>query len=214
MAESEEVKKLLWLFRNQPPDPEKGEVDVNPVDAIYHLQNNTNNPYLGRAIAPETKKLARDSNDLKKLSVLFSTQNLYELKPTNRNQPFQERELNHPEKKAPHKEGGKVGYMAPEKLSGDVYKLPWMIDEFFSGILIRLRKNPREFDRVVEELLHLFHENNIRIKVYDAYYQLKDWNNLIDTLKEISDYPSPETFDLFCSALFAYYELVYPPEES
>jgi hypothetical protein len=34
----------------------------------------------------------------------------------------------------------------------------------------------------------------------------------METLTEIGRYPAPETFDLFCSALFAYHDLAFPPE--
>jgi hypothetical protein len=33
----------------------------------------------------------------------------------------------------------------------------------------------------------------------------------LETLDEIARFPSVETFDLFCSALFVYHDLVYGP---
>lgn len=68
------------------------------------------------------------------------------------------------------------------------------------------------FEAVVNELLGMLRENNVNIRLYEAYYSFRDWEQLMETLEEIGQYPAPETFDLFCSALLTYYELVYPPE--
>ena len=207
MSEKDDTKDLLWMFRRQPPEKPPKAVDFDPVDAIYHLQKNTHNPYLKRAIAPEKGKLERSPAELSRLVNVLGSNGAYEIAPTNRNTPYAKRKLEHP----PPPPSAKPTYQGTEKLSGDLQKLPWHINDFFRTILDRLRANPREFDDVVHDLLLLFKEENIRIKIYDAYSSFVDWDDLLDTLEEISQYPSPETFDLFCSALFAYYDLVYPP---
>ena len=51
---------------------------------------------------------------------------------------------------------------------------------------------------------------NGRVRVPEAFRAMEDWDQLMDTLDEISRYPAPETFDLFCGALLAYHELVEP----
>ena len=208
MAEYDEIKKMLWMFRHEPPETEPGKVNADPVDAIYHLQKNTRNPYLQRAIAPETPQKQKSEAELGRLVRMFTGRVGYELAPSNWDAPFLRRDLSHP----PPPPTARHEYLNPEKLSGDAYKLPWMVHEFFASTLKRLKDNPGEFDGVVEELVELFHENQIRIRLYEAYYAFRDWDHLMDTLEEVSRYPSPETFDLFCSALLTYYELVYPPE--
>ena len=208
MSDQEETKNLLWMFRNQAPEPLRAEVDFDPVDAIYQLQRNTQNPYLKRTIAPTPKKLGRSPKDLSKLVAALSTGGAYDIPPANRSTPFAKRELHHP----PPPPSASPFYTGVEKLPGDGQKLPWLINEFFSSILSRLQENPRAFDSVVGDLLALFRDKKVQIKLYDAYSAFEDWNDLMKTLEEISQYPSPDTFDLFCSALFTYYDLVYPPE--
>ena len=205
----DEVKKMLWMFRHQSPDVEPGNIDVDPVDAIYHLQKNTRNPYLQRTIAPQTPQRKKSGEELDKLGQMISGRAGYELAPSNLVTAHLRRELSHPS--PPPALRGE--YLDPEKLTGDTYKLPWLIHDFFHSILSRLKENPAQFDAVVEELVALFHDNNIRIRLYEAYHTFRDWSHLMDTLEEVSQYPSPETFDLFCSALLTYYELVYPPED-
>ena len=204
----DDVKKLLWMFRHQPPEATPGKIGIDPVDAIYHLQKNTRNPYLQRTIAPQTPQRQKSEAELEKLAQMFSGRAGYEFSPSNQEAPHLRRELSHP---APPP-GSRGEYLNPEKLSGDSSKLPWLIHEFFKSSLERLRDNPASFDEVVQELVALFQENSIRIRLYEAYYGFQDWEHLMETLEEIAQYPSPETFDLFCSALLAYYELVYPPE--
>jgi hypothetical protein len=204
----EDVKKLLWMFRHQSPEAVPGKINVDPVDAIYHLKKNTRNPYLQRTIAPQTPQRTKSGAELEKLAQMISGRVGYEFSPSNQEAPHLRRDLSHP----PPPPGVRGEYLDAEKLSGDAYKLPWLIHEFFESNLGRLRENPANFDEVVEELVALFHENSIRIRLYEAYYSFQDWNHLMETLEEIAQYPSPETFDLFCSALLTYYELVYPPE--
>lgn len=78
--------------------------------------------------------------------------------------------------------------------------------------LSRLRADPQSFGTVVQELTALFQEHGITLRIYEAYHALEDWDDLMETLEEIARYPSVETFDLFCSALLAYHDLVYGPD--
>lgn len=209
MADKDEIRKLLWMFRQPAPAAKPAEVDLDPVDEIYHLQQNTRNPYLQRAIAPTARKLERSPEELQKLVRVFSDQEGYEVAPSNQDTPYYRRTLSHP---APPP-ATQPRYLDPNAMPGDTYKLPWLINDFFKGVLSRLRANPGEFATIVEELVDLFNENRITIKLYEAYQTFRDWDHLMETLEEVARYPSPETFDLFCSALFSYYELAFPPDE-
>lgn len=205
----DEIKKMLWMFRHHAPEVEPGNIGVDPIDAIYLLQKNTRNPYLQRTIAPQMPQRGKSGAELEKLARMFTGRAGYELAPSNQEAPHLRRHLSHPSPPPTSRQE----YQDPEKLTGDSYKLPWLIHDFFNSTLTRLRENPSQFDAVVEELVALFHENKIRIRLYEAYYNFQDWDQLMDTLDEVSQYPSAETFDLFCSALLTYYELVYPPED-
>ncbi len=207
MTETDKNHGLLWMFTHQPVGKASKEVAFDPDDAIYHLYRQTKNPYLERTLAPSTRKLERSPEDLQKLFRLLRDHHSYEVSHANERAPHQRRKLSHP---APPKQV-RPEYLASGKLSGDVLRLPWMIEVFFNSVLARLEANPGSFKRVVEELMQQFREDQVRIKIYDAYRSFRDWNHLMRTLREITRYPAPETFDLFCSALFAYYDLAYPP---
>jgi hypothetical protein len=203
------TQDLLWMFRHA-EGPQPREVAFDPSDAIYHLYRQTRNPYLERAIAPSARKLERSPADLQRLFRFFQRQGRYALAPANAGAPFDKRGLEHPAPPPPHD----ARYVGPEQLPGDERRLPWMVEVFFTAVLQRLRAHPGQFKAVVEELLQQFREDAIRIKVYDAYQTFRDWDDLMATLDEIARYPAPETFDLFCSALLAYYELAYPAERA
>lgn len=98
-------------------------------------------------------------------------------------------------------------------MPGDKYRTPWAVDDFFRSILERLRANPAEFAPAVEELMRLFKEHKVQPRLYQAYYTLESWDDLMATLEEIARYPAVETFDLFCGALLAYYDMAFPADE-
>ena len=209
MSDRDKNHGLLWMFAHQLKETGPREVAFDPSDAIYHLYQRTRNPYLERAIAPTTRKLERSPEDLHKLFRLLSDRDSYQVAPDNDREPYRRRDLPHP----PPPKNVQPKFLEPETLSGDAVRLPWMIEIFFESVLSRLRNDPGGFKTVVEELMEQFQQDRVRIKIYDAYRTFSDWDDLMDTLGEISRYPAPETFDLFCSALFAYYDLAFPPGE-
>ena len=194
------------MFRHKRETPSPREINFSPDDPIYQLYRQTRNPFLERAIAPPAKKLERSGKELKNLIRFFQDRKGYHVSPVNTASPHSRRYLQHP----PPPDTHSPKYVQPETLKGDLVNLPWMIDIFFKAVIERLRSNPGEFKAAVEELMEQFQQDHIRIKIYEAYRSFQDWEDLMDTLDEITRYPSPETFDLFCSALFAYYELAFP----
>jgi hypothetical protein len=203
------ARDLLWMFR-QVQAPQPSEIAFDPSDAIYHLYRQTRNPYLERAIAPPARKLERSPADLQRLFRFLDDAEAYTLAVDNVEPPYTRRGLPHPQPPKPVD----AAYVGPERLPGDVRRLPWMVDVFFRAVLRRLRARPAEFKRLVEDLLQEFAADGIRLKIYDAYTTFRDWDDLLQTLDEIARYPAPDTFDLFCSALFAYYELAFPDESA
>jgi hypothetical protein len=193
------------MFRRVPAV--QGSAETDPANAIYRLFKNTRNPFVQRAIAPRPEKADRTDRELTDLSRMLAAQQLYHVGPANQAAPFRRRQLKHPEP-PPSRE---PRYLEPAHLAGHLGLLPFQIDDFFQGVLARLQADPNNFFAVVDELTRLFRGNNIRIKIYEAYRELQDWEDLMDTLTEIAHYPSLETFDLFCSALLAYHDLVNPP---
>ena len=206
MPPDEKNDKTLWPF---PPGKQdsKGSADYDPRRSIYVLYNNTRNPYLKRALAPTQKKIERNPEELSRLFSLLEKTGSYKIASSNTDDPIKRRSLEYPTPTL----DPTSGYKEPQRLPGDFGRLPWLIDIFFASILERLRENPAEFYTVVDELTLILKNNRIQVRMYDAYRTLRDWDHLLETLEEIAKYPSADTYDLFCSALFTYYELVYPP---
>ncbi len=212
MADQDTHRGLLWMFRRTAP--EEGGAALDPSGSLYTLFKNTRNPYLKRAIAPETQAsgktagAGRSEGELSRLVQFFADPKRYQVAPKNLGEPFQRRQLKHP----PPAPGSKGTYAEARRLPGDPVQLPFLVEEFFGSILSRLRADPQVFDDVVQELIALFQEHGITLRIYEAYHALEDWDDLMETLEEIARYPSVETFDLFCSALLAYHDLVYGAE--
>lgn len=207
MAEDQDKQGLPWLLRRVVAENRPGAARLDQSGAMYRLYTNTRNPFLKRAIAPAASKLERSPQELAGLFHFLRAEPLYRVAPGNETSAHLRRTLEHPAPVAPPH----PRFQAPPNLPGDLAKLPWLVDEFFRAIIARLRADPGEFDAVVSELVALFRQHDIKIRLYEAYYALQDWDDLLQTLEEIAHYPAVETFDLFCSALFAYHDLVYPP---
>lgn len=205
MATDDRSQGLLWMFRRSAAG--QGTPEVDPANAIYRLFKNTQNPFVQRAIAPQPVKTDRSEEELADLSRMLATQHTYGVGPANQAAPFKRRQLHHPAPPPTREQR----YLDPAKLPANQGRLPFLIDDFFQGVLARLTADPNAFYTVIADLTELLRANNVRIKVYEAYQELQDWDDLLDTLTEIAHYPSLETFDLFCSALLAYYDLVNPP---
>jgi hypothetical protein len=216
MADQDTHRGLLWMFRRNAP--EEGGAALDASGSLYTLFKNTQNPYLKRAIAPNPRAAdptgqtpsgqraaGRTEGELSRLVQFFGGSKSYQVALKNRGEPFQRRQLKHP----PPAPGGKGTYQDARRLPGDPVQLPFLVEEFFGSILSRLRADPQSFDDVVQELTALFQEHGITLRIYEAYHALEDWDDLMGTLDEIARYPSVETFDLFCSALLAYHDLVY-----
>lgn len=209
MADQEPSRGLLWMFRRKTPD---GDAALDPSRSLYTLFKNSRNPFLQRAVAPARRPagsagqpVARSAGELSRLVKFLAHPKQYRVAPLNQAEPFQRRQLKHP----PTASGRDPRYLDAGRLPGDPQRLPFLVDGFFDSTLARLRGDPQEFEAVVRELTALFREHGITLRVYEAYHALQDWNDLMDTLEEIARYPSVETFDLFCSALLAYHDLVH-----
>ena len=199
-------RELPWVFRKGAPAVASQGADWDPANALYRLFGNTRNPFLQRALAPAPPKLERTAAELQRLFRLLREEQLYRVSPPNTGGPYRRRGLDHVQPAAPVS----PKFQDPAALPGDPVRLPAMIEEFFRSVLKRLHENPDLFFDVIDELTELFRRNGIRVRVAEAFRALEDWDDLLDTLKEVARFPAPETFDLFCSALLAYHELVQP----
>ena len=67
MVDPQKTQGLLWMFRYDATGAKPREVAFDPSDPIYHLYEQTRNPYLVRAIAPGSRKLERTPEELHRL---------------------------------------------------------------------------------------------------------------------------------------------------
>jgi hypothetical protein len=204
MADQDNSRGLLWMFRHGAPEGESGAAALDPSGSLYTLFKNTQNPFLRRAVSGQPSSRRTDP-ELAGLVRFFGDSKGYELAPKNKADPYQRRQLNHPPPPPVHQ----PHFADPVRLTGDSGLLGQLVADFFRSTLEGLRGDPQSFAEKVRDLAGLLKANGIRLRVYEAYHALEDWNDLLDTLEEIAQYPSAETFDLFCSALLAYYDLVY-----
>jgi len=205
MADPDASRGLLWMFRRAPAEGESGGATLDPSGSLYTLFKNTRNPFLKRAIAPAPAAGGRSAGELARLVRFLGDRKHYEAAPANRDEPYRRRQLRHP----PLPPARNPRFQEPARLPGDVQRLPPLVDGFFQSIMQRLRADPQSFDDTVQNVAALLREHGITLRIYSAYQALQDWDDLMDTLEEIARYPSVDTFDLFCSALLAYHDLVY-----
>ncbi|MEY8216870.1 MAG: hypothetical protein RPT13_00860, partial [SAR324 cluster bacterium] len=96
-------------------------------------------------------------------------------------------------------------YLPREKLKENKRKLDVYIQGFFCHVLKRLSEDPGELAQIINEIVPLFVEHQIRVRFYQAFSQIRSNDDLNTTLEKISKDVELENFELFCSALFVFY---------
>jgi Na+-transporting methylmalonyl-CoA/oxaloacetate decarboxylase gamma subunit len=96
-------------------------------------------------------------------------------------------------------------YLPREKLKENKRKLDVYIQGFFCNVLKRLSEDPGELAQIINEIVPLFVEHQIRVRFYQAFSQIRSNDDLNTTLEKISKDVELENFELFCSALFVFY---------
>ncbi len=84
-------------------------------------------------------------------------------------------------------------------------RLQQFVQLFMEQVLSDLKEDPFSLTKLVQDLATLFEEQEIRIRVYDAYRTFRSFDQLLDTLTRISEDTEIENFELFCSALVGFY---------
>ena len=209
MGENDKDKDqaLPWVFTVTPPAG-TAQAGVDPATAVYRLFAYTRNPFLRRVLAPLTKQAGGGTADVQRLFRLLVDRRQYQSGPENVGEPLRRRQLEHIRSGPPEV----PRFQEPRILPGDPRRLPALVSSFFQNVLDRLRQQPNSFFEVVDEVRELLAEYEIRIRITEAFREFEDWEHFMETLVEISRYPAPETFDLFCSALLAYNDLANDEE--
>jgi hypothetical protein len=176
-------------------------IPYQPPADTYELFSNPKSPFLQRLIATPTGQTRLSSEKL---------QSLFE--------KMQERggsyHLAYPSAKSAHEKRRIASETLPGKSPtygnhSESYEAPQRLQHFVhlftEQVLIDLREDPFSLPKLVQDLAVLFEDQNIRIRVYDAYRTFKSFDQLLDTLTRISEDSEIENFELFCSALVGFY---------
>ena len=183
----------------------------------YDVYSNPKNPFMVGIIASETDRIQLDPVNTQNLFQQIEKNSTYSLEYPLNISAHRKRKLL-PAQEVSSAGGNKtleVGeeklktaskeYLPREKLKEDKRKLEVYIQNFFLYFLKRLGEEPRELPVIINELVPLFVEHQIRIRFYEAFRQIHKMEDLIITLEKISIDYELENFELFCSAIFVFY---------
>ena len=212
---------LQPLILKQNPKNIKGTKSL-PYDfgaETYDVYSNPKNPFMVGILAAETDKIQLDPIKAQSLFQQLEKKSPYSLEyPLNISahrkrklscvtQTFSadadsETETAGSERKL---EIASSEYLPREKLKENKRKLDVYIQGFFFNVLKRLSEDPSELAQIINEIVPLFVEHQIRVRFYQAFSQIRSNDDLNTTLEKISKDVELENFELFCSALFAFY---------
>lgn len=168
----------------------------------YERYINRKNPFLDRVLKSAPTPLQLDSQQVQALFQHLKGQAQYQIAYSTERPPHQKRKIATPITNTPQKE---TDFVNSQKLKEDSYRLGFAIQTFFKSVLGRLQNDVGELPLVVNELVPLFLEHHIKIKIYDAYRSFYNEEQFLATLEKISEEEDIENFEFFCSALFGYY---------
>ena len=212
---------LQPLILKQNPKNIKGTKSL-PYDfgaETYDVYSNPKNPFMVGILAAETDKIQLDPIKAQSLFQQLEKKSPYSLdyplnisahrkrKLSSATQPFSadadsETETAGSERKL---EIASSEYLPREKLKENKRKLDVYIQGFFCNVLKRISEDPGELAQIINEIVPLFVEHQIRVRFYQAFSQIRSNDDLNTTLEKISKDVELENFELFCSALFVFY---------
>ena len=212
---------LQPLILKQNPKNIKGTKSL-PYDfgaETYEVYRNPKNPFMVGILAAETDKIQLDPIKAQSLFQQLEKKSPYSLEyPLNisshrkrkispATQPISEDADSETETAGSERklEIASSEYLPREKLKENKRKLDVYIQGFFCHVLKRLSEDPSELAQIINEVVPLFVEHQIRVRFYQAFCQIRSSDDLNTTLEKISKDVELENFELFCSALFVFY---------
>ena len=217
--ESVETLVLQPLILKQTSHNTKG-TQARPYDfgaETYDVYSNLKNPFMVGILAADTERIQLDPIKTQNLFQQIEKDSTYSLEYPLNISAHRKRKLSSTQQLSSTGEnktvtvGGdklktaSMEYLPPEKLKEDKRKLEVYIQSFFSHFLKRLGEEPGGLPVIINELVPLFVEHQIRIRFYEAFRQIHAMDELITTLEKISSDNELENFELFCSAIFVFY---------
>ena len=212
---------LQPLILKQNPKNIKGTKSL-PYDfgaETYDVYSNPKNPFMVGILAAETDKIQLDPIKAQSLFQQIEKKSPYSLEYPLNISSHRKRKLSpatRPISEDADSETETVGserkleiasseYLPREKLKENKRKLNVYIQGFFCHVLKRLSEDPGELAQIINEIVPLLVEHQIRVRFYQAFCQIQSSGDLNTTLEKISKDVELENFELFCSALFVFY---------
>ncbi|MBF0287156.1 MAG: hypothetical protein HQM14_05000 [SAR324 cluster bacterium] len=168
---------------------------------IYEQYANRQNPFIDRVLSAQQTPSQLAPEKVQALFQYLQGQGQYQLGLPTKRSPHHKRKV--VDQKEPAEK--KPMFSNVETLKEDSTKLKSAIDTFFQHVLGRLRYDADELSIIINELIPLFLEYQIQIKVYDAFRIFYSTEQFLETLTKISQDNELENFEFFCSALFGFY---------
>ena len=167
----------------------------------YERYTNRKNPFLNRIVTGKPTSLKLEPRKAQALFHYFREQGHYQI-------GFPAERLPHYKRKAANQKENRqtdVAFVDSENMKEDLNRLGPSIQTFFKYVIGRLQNDLNELSLIINELVPLFLEHHIQIKIYDAYRTFYSEEQFLATLRKISQEDDLENFEFFCSALFGYY---------
>ena len=200
MDEESKKKMPLIVTQNTQKKTANKPLPYQVPQETYEVYQNTNNPFEERDLLGNPKSNQKSSQQVQELFQYFAQQKSYHIAYPEESSPYSKRKISQPIQRIVTKSN-----FPTAKKQENVQKLPKLIQLFFKHVLQKLKEEPQHFAYIVNELVFLLQEYEIKIKIYDAYRTFSHWDQFIDTLEKISNDNEIENFELFCSAIFGFY---------
>lgn len=199
----EKKSRTPLILKQQPRFSSWTTAAPNPVGTqTYRHFTNPKNPFEIRRLAALKEMLELDPETAARLFTRLSEQGNYQVHYGDDGPSHQKRRMvSGPAAKS----SPSPVYPAQSKLKEDQQRLRPFIKTFFEHIMGRLRDHPEHLPWIVNELVPLFEQQQIKLKIYDAFRQFNSWYQFINTMEKLSEDYELENFEMFCCALFGYY---------
>jgi hypothetical protein len=198
---------LMPLIIKQSPKYTKGTKSL-PYEfgaETYNVYSNLKNPFMVGILSANTERIQLDPIKTQTLFQQFEKKSTYTLEYPLNISAHRKRKLSSSNERESKLKNASSEYLPRGKLKEDKRKLQAYIQSFFSYFLKQLTEDPGMLPVIINELIPLFVEHQIRIRFFEAFSQIRAIDDLISTLKKISNDFELENFELFCSALFVFY---------
>jgi len=169
---------------------------------IYRVYRNPKNPFLERILGEEAQGVSLTPEQTRKLFQQMARSDTYRLGYATETPANRKRRVTGSATDAPQAKGD---FPKPEQLSSGPERIRVMMIRFFQEVIQRLQENPGQLGEIVNELVPLFEEQGLRIRVPELYRQFPSSDAFLQALEQISEDDEVENFELFCAALFGFY---------